>query len=213
MIIWRRSGFVVLFIFLISQVATEWIINSLFGAYYFDSYFWPQVLAVVLCTIFTGIAGYLLNYKYRKKVVHEETGKIIKSPSHSFFFIPVEFWAILIPVIGFLVIQDNYETLNKDMRYLSSPSLNDKYLMNYEILMNDYRDEAKYGMGIVTAIDEEKIVVKLGNSVYNKTSGPKKDMKEFAFNRNDYFSEQAAAFTTSELIDFRRKQGIYGVIR
>jgi hypothetical protein len=213
MIIWRGFGFIVLVVFLVVQFSTEGIFDAVLGTNYFNSHLWAQILATLSAALLVGLAGYLLNYQYREVYVDEETGQSYKSPSHSFFFIPVEFWMLIIPVIAFFHFSDAYKQREKDIAYLSSPMKDDKYLINHEIFSEGYKNKMKYGIGKVALVSSGNVAVQFANLVYDMKSGPEEDIKKHKVFREDYFSEQAAVFTTSELIKLRESTAIYQVHR
>jgi hypothetical protein len=101
---------------------------------------------VVIGAIVIAALGFLVNYKKRTVITDEETGKKQKSPSHTLFLIPIEFWAVLLPVL-FLWLQN--VTQEKDavnMSYIENPAINDLYSTDFTKMYEGADKEYKYGM-------------------------------------------------------------------
>jgi hypothetical protein len=49
-------------------------------------------------SLISGIIGHIVNHK-KASFINEETDEEEKLPSHSLFFIPIEVWAIIVPIV------------------------------------------------------------------------------------------------------------------
>jgi hypothetical protein len=103
LVIWRGFGWLIPVIvfgaFLLSQLA----LNFIFGEGFYKANEWPKVAAIVASSLLIASLGYFLNYKNRQVIIDPESGEKKKSPAHSLFFIPIEIWAVIIPVLFFLM--------------------------------------------------------------------------------------------------------------
>jgi hypothetical protein len=100
--IWRGRGWlvpvIVLGAFALSQLAS----NALYGDGFYAANAWPKYAAIIFAALSIGLLGFNLNHKKRQTLVDEETGEVQgKAPSHSLFFIPIEYWAVIIPALFF----------------------------------------------------------------------------------------------------------------
>ena len=57
---------------------------------------WPQFCAIIIASACLYFLGKFLNRKH----VDEETGEEVIRKKHSFFFIQVEYWVFIMPVLG-----------------------------------------------------------------------------------------------------------------
>ena len=95
--IWRGVGILVPIVFVVVFIGLAYLIKR--TGINLPGYLDLTFISVVLFCSITGFIGYWVNYK--KRIVEDNyfTGKKDKSPSHTFFFIPVEYWAVIVPVV------------------------------------------------------------------------------------------------------------------
>jgi hypothetical protein len=103
MIIWSGLGFLVPGIsfacFLLMELAMTSIFND---AKYYTEHGWPKLLACLMAAGLVGVVGLWLS---QGRTYVDKTGqKVTIRRSHSFFFIPVLYWAPLIAVLGLVAI-------------------------------------------------------------------------------------------------------------
>ena len=98
---WRGHGWAVVAIFAGTFVILELVLNFIFGDGYYQGNEWPKTAApIISATLIAGL-GYIFNYRNRVVVMNAETGKKEKQKSHSLFFIPIEYWAVIVIVLTF----------------------------------------------------------------------------------------------------------------
>ena len=107
-VIWRGYGWLVPFI-LFSPFFMDNALNAAFGDGFYEALDETldgmlPIAAYFLGPLLVGLLGYILNYKQREVYVDEETGETIKSPSHTFFFIPIEYWSIIYVVAPYVIL-------------------------------------------------------------------------------------------------------------
>ena len=91
-IIWRGFGWIVPVIFVAGFVILSNTIPDTLNE-------WKLAIVIAIPSLIIAIIGYILNHKKRGVLVNQETGKEEKSPSHSLFFVPIELWAIIVPIV------------------------------------------------------------------------------------------------------------------
>ena len=102
-IVWRGFGWLVPIVVLGSFSLIDIAVNSIYGEGFYALNEWPKITAVIVNSLLLAMLGYWLNFKSKQVYIDPETGEEHKSPSHTFFFIPVEFWAVIVPVLFFLI--------------------------------------------------------------------------------------------------------------
>jgi hypothetical protein len=96
-VIWHRWGILVLVFIITSLFATQAIVDWRLGHGFYTANFWPKATAFAAAAVATGVVGYFLNRKH-------ETW----ATKHRFFFLPMEYWALVIFVITALITFGEY---------------------------------------------------------------------------------------------------------
>jgi len=99
LVIFKGVGWAVLPIFIILFIGTQLIVDAAYGDGYSDSHIWQVYTSTIASAILVAFLGYWFNYKKRSLIFDEKTGDSRLSNRHTLFFIPVEYWAILMPMI------------------------------------------------------------------------------------------------------------------
>ena len=105
MIVWKGWGFlvavIVFFTSLIAELISESFTNN---ENYYQEHGFPLSLALLVAGIISGLLGKWLNTRKAKVFIEKDTGKeIVIKNSHSLFFIPMEYWGIILAVSSVLV--------------------------------------------------------------------------------------------------------------
>lgn len=212
-VIWRGFGWTIPIIVFASFLLTQSILDSTYGEAYYRSNDWPKTAAIIAGSLIIGLLGYFLNYKKRNVVIDEETGKKNKSPSHTLFFIPIEFWAVLIPLLFLWMEQYGAEQDALDITYIQSPIVNDKYLVDYTKIFDGADEEYKYGVMKISSVSAETVELLISEMSYDGKSGPKKDIREAKTSDRSYFVQEPAIFTRTELLNLKNIDAIDSVVR
>lgn len=213
MIIWRGFGWAVPVIVIVALVLTQIIVDSVYGRGFYGANEWTKMTAIVAGSVLVAYLGYVLNYRKRIVIVDEDTGKKRKSPSHSLFFIPVQFWAVIIPALFLWVESYSAEQEALYASYLEAPEVDDKYLVDYSEVFEGLDSEFKYGVMKIKSIADDNIEFFLSELSYDGKSGPRVDVSEGKANSKGYFIEDSMFFTLDELQDLKQRDGIYSIVR
>ena len=96
LIVWRGYGWLVPVIIFGALALSQLSVDALYGDGFYKANTWPKQAGTVAGAILIGALGYFLNHVRRAYLVDEETGEPVgKAPSHSLFFIPVEYWSVI----------------------------------------------------------------------------------------------------------------------
>lgn len=97
MIVWKGWGILALIIPLICSWIASALFDSLHGVDFYKNSAWAMPLIIGLASIPTGLIGYRLNKKPPRILVDPETNEKIEIKTiHSMFWIPLQYWAIVI---------------------------------------------------------------------------------------------------------------------
>jgi len=138
MFIWRRLGIIVPAVGI--GLLVVWVSPSWGGglADFYSVNRWAVWTTIGIASFALGLVGWLLNHRWRKPVVDPDTGaELGRPPSHSFFFIPVEYWSLLIPAVFVMGSWVDQESAKKELGFLQSPTIGDVYVMKLEELVDD----------------------------------------------------------------------------
>ena len=96
LIIWRGYGWLVPVVVFAALILSQLSVDAVYGDGFYTANAWPKQAASMVAAILVGFIGIYLNHTKRQIQVDEETGQVLgKAPSHSLFFIPIEYWALI----------------------------------------------------------------------------------------------------------------------
>ena len=88
MIIWSGWGWLVAVLAFLCSLGTQVIVDAAnHDDKFYDTHTWPLVVAMTVAGLICLILGKKLNQK---------------SNGHRFFFVPMQHWGIILPILGFL---------------------------------------------------------------------------------------------------------------
>ncbi len=211
--IWRGFGWLIPVIvfgaFLLSQIT----LNYIYGEGFYKANEWPKIAAIVVSSLMVASLGYFLNYRKRQVIVGPESGKKKKSPAHSLFFIPIEAWALIIPVFFFWMQSYTAETDAKEMAFIKSPAVNDIYSVDFTEIFTDFDQKFKYGALKIVAVQSGGVEVVASEIAYDKKSGVRKDVREGKVYNQEYYSDESFFIPNQGIIDLKNRGGIFQVSR
>ena len=103
LVVWRGFGWLVPIVFFAALIMSQLSVDAVYGDGFYTANAWPKQAAFLLAAVLIALLGFFLNYKRRKILIDEETGRDLgKAPAHSLFFIPIEYWAVITLALLFL---------------------------------------------------------------------------------------------------------------
>ena len=70
---------------------------------YYQAHGWPKLVAFAVAAVIVGIVGRWLNRRQGKVLIDPETGReVVVGRGNTFFFIPMEYWAPILLVLGII---------------------------------------------------------------------------------------------------------------
>lgn len=214
LVIWRGYGWVLPLVVFLAFLASQVVVDLFQGDGYYSSHEWPKAMAVAFSAVVAAAMGYFLNYRFRKVVVNEETGEVVgKSPSHSLFFVPVQYWAVIIPLLAFWVYQSELESDKRQAELVAGPEINDVYMVDYTKIFDEFDKTYKYGAMKVVDVGEAVVKVSLSEMSYNMRSGPREDYRDGKTADADYFVPDLFEIDREMLASLVEEDVIYDVYR
>ena len=102
LVVWRGFGWLVPVFVMAALIVSQLSVDAFYGEGFYTANAWPKQAALALAAVSVGLLGFLVNHVKRKVLIDEETGEALgKAPSHSLFFIPIEYWAIIVLAVTF----------------------------------------------------------------------------------------------------------------
>ncbi|MDJ0711802.1 MAG: hypothetical protein QNJ14_15535 [Woeseiaceae bacterium] len=102
LIVWRGFGWLVPVVVFGALILSQLSVDAVYGEGFYTANGWPKQLAFIVAALSVGFLGFFLNHTKRQILFDEETGEALgKAPSHSLFFIPIEYWAIIVLALAF----------------------------------------------------------------------------------------------------------------
>ena len=102
LVVWRGFGWLVPVVVFGALILSQLSVDAVYGEGFYKATAWPKQAGFVAGAVLVGLLGIFLNHMKRQFLIDEETGETLgKAPSHSLFFIPVEYWAIIVLAVTF----------------------------------------------------------------------------------------------------------------
>lgn len=215
MIIWRGFGWLVPIIFIGVIIGGRLSVDSVLGiSNSFKTYEWLSYVLTGIAALMVAALGYFLNHKKKIVIRDEESGKVIsKSPSHSLFFIPIEYWAIILPLLLGWVANESMKDEKRDLSYISAPMINDLYVADFSKIYKSDESEYIYGVLKVLKIENSQIHVLSSENAYTQKTGLKTEITKGKMSANNVYSSEPDIFTITELLRLREEGSIDSVYR
>ncbi len=106
LVVWRGFGWLVPVVVFAALILSQLSVDAMYGDGFYTANTWPKQAAFILAAVLIGLLGLLLNYTNRQVLIDEETGgELGKAPAHSLFFIPIEYWSIIVLALLFWPMQ------------------------------------------------------------------------------------------------------------
>ena len=104
MIVWKGWGLMALLIPFFCTLFVGTAVDFIYGIHFYRSSDWAMPLVLALSSVIVFYLGYKLNTKPGRIVIDIETNEKIELKStHSMFWIPLQYWAVLIMAFSLLM--------------------------------------------------------------------------------------------------------------
>lgn len=104
MMIWNGFGFLVLVITFVSSFLMELGVEAFtHNEFYYQEHVWPLSTVFIISGILCYLVSEALEKREKQEIyIEKRTGKQVKlNRKHSFFFIPLKYWSVILVVSGF----------------------------------------------------------------------------------------------------------------
>lgn len=103
MIIWKGFGILVVIIAILSIAIVQLVARAATNDPHFgETHHWVGGLALIIAAVPVFFVGRYFNTRPGRVVIDKATKReLVIRRTHSLFFIPMEYWAIILPLIGF----------------------------------------------------------------------------------------------------------------
>jgi hypothetical protein len=125
-------------------------------------------------------------------------------------------WTFLVGIIALPVfwgIFNSHVSEKKDLTFIDSPQINDLYVVNVAKMTNKTDNQYKYGIMKVDGFSGEGMMLKVSKIVYNKVSGPTKDISSGKAIMDDYYEPGTISLPTYRIKSMREEGSIESVHR
>jgi len=106
MVVWTGWGILVVVIFLAIGAPIQLLVESSYGKPYYEAHSWPGILACLLAAPLIWFTGRALNREKVPEASDSETAEGIRvryTGRHAFFFVPMEYWSLVVLVAGIVL--------------------------------------------------------------------------------------------------------------
>lgn len=151
---------------------------------------------------------------YMDKELSKELGHEIKNTLFTKKRVAPMFAGLMILALLFVfgyvaAINDN----KQEIACIQQPQVNDYYLVNFTKIFDEADGTFKYGLMRVKSVAGEEIELMVGTMGYNKTSGPRQDIKSLKVNEKDYYLDETFLTDVEALKQMKEEGAIYSVER
>ena len=206
-------GWLVPVMFFAGLVLISMAIESIFGQEFYTMNLWPKCLAGVVIAISVGILGYYLNVIKRQVMITPDTGVEVRQEAHTFFFIPFQYWGVIILVLMILVAINADKKKVESQSYLSAPRVNDLYFIKHDLIYNDVDPKFNYSAFKVSKINSNGVEVYISQYSFSSKSAMRQEYEAGHFNKPDAFTATAEPISNETLNEYFTSGGLYQVVR
>jgi len=104
MVVWQGLGILVPFVVIVTMAAVQGLADLVMGGGFYSHHAATQVTAALLAAVLVTALGLYLRGKGGRVVIDKETGReIVLRRRHTLFFIPIEYWGLVVLVLGAFV--------------------------------------------------------------------------------------------------------------
>lgn len=104
MVVWKGWGLLIVGFLFMFVLPIELLVEHYFGAGQYKALAWPIPLVFLLSAIPTTFVGMKLNNKPARVLIDPETNeKVELKREHSLFWIPMQYWGIILVILSTLI--------------------------------------------------------------------------------------------------------------
>lgn len=105
MLVWRKKGILVPVITLLTLMVTEYSVEMLFNNQnYYQDNGWAPFIGLSIAGALCRVLGNIINRDQDEIYIDKKTGEeVVIKNRHTFFFISVENWGVILPTIGVIM--------------------------------------------------------------------------------------------------------------
>jgi len=108
MVVWKGWGLLIVGFIFMFVLPIELLVEHYFGLGQYKALSWPIPLAMLLGAIPTTLVGMKLNNKPARVLVDSDTGEKVEiKPEHSLFWIPMQYWGVILCGFALLIYLKN----------------------------------------------------------------------------------------------------------
>ncbi|AEF54183.1 hypothetical protein [Marinomonas posidonica] len=211
--IWKGLGWLAPVIFVAAFVDVQMLIDGVMGEDFYQQNRWVKVFSLVAVALFVAAIGLWLNVRDRIWRVHSETGKKTRPPAHTFLFLPIEVWAVIVPCVFLANDYFQQEQESKTLGYIETPRVNDIYSVDFSKIFQNEDPIYKYGTMIVLTVEGNQIALKSSSHAYDGKRGVRKDLKNGTAAEASYYNNQVTQMTIRELLGYYKEGTLFAVHR
>ncbi len=211
--IWKGLGWLAPVIFIAAFVDVQMLVDGVMGEDFYQQNRWVKIFSLVAIALFVGVIGLWLNVRDRIWRVHSETGKKTRPPAHTFLFLPIEVWAVIVPCVFLANDYFQQEQESKTLRYLETPRVNDVYFVDFSKIFQNEDPIYKYGTMMVITVEDNQVLLKSSSHAYDGKRGLRKDLKLGEIKDASYYNNQVTQMSIRELLSYYKEDTLFAVYR
>lgn len=205
-IIWNRAGILVPIIFFAFFAGISWFV----GIDTWQNSIWPQIIAVSISSILVGFIGIGLNHPNTQE---NESSTINSGGTHSFMFVPMQYWFFLIPILWFSISWYGGSVKEEQIEMLSNPQLNDLYRVESKGVFGSETEGFPYQILKVTGVNGQKIYFVEASKVQSQPEYVDDAINNRDYEKRDYFIPTKHETTINELLKWHKDNALTAVYR
>ncbi|KZN14741.1 hypothetical protein [Marinomonas sp. TW1] len=211
--IWKGLGWLAPVIFIAAFVDVQMLVDGVMGEDFYQQNRWVKLFSVAAVALLVAAIGLWLNVRDRIWRVHSETGKKTRPSAHTFLFLPIEVWAVIVPCVFLANDYVQQEQASKTLAYLETPRANDIYSVDFSKIFQNEDPIYKYGTMMVVTVENNQVLLKSSSHAYDGKRGVRKDLKQGTAADASYYNNQVIQMSIRELLGHYKDGTLFAVYR
>jgi len=211
-ILWRGYGWLTPIIGFIAMIGVHLLISAVMGREFRGQSEIPMVLSILVASGLVGLFGLKVN-RNRKRLIDPENGEEHITPSHSLFFIPIQYWAIIFPVFMFVGQSLSSSQKSHDVAAIQSPVIGDLYYVDVRKVLDEKDAKFKYSVMKLVEITPEQLSFNIGSMGYNSKKTLRAAIRDEKHIADGYYFDYPYEFSPADLIKLTENRGVYNIVQ